>query len=156
MIRRGPTRAGPTGPGSGAGTGRRVAGIAEQRGPVRLLDQMRDVLRRLHYSLRTEESYVQWVRRFILFHDKRHPASMGEAEVTAYLNHLAVNRTVAASTQNQALSAILTVRRYWGFAQSESLVDAHEDLTRRANDWAMDRVVPLVVNPLAQAIASRS
>ncbi len=68
---------------------------------------MRDVLRRLRYSLRTEESYVQWIRRFILFHDKRHPASMGEAEVTAFLNHLAVNRTVASSTQNQALSAIL-------------------------------------------------
>lgn len=57
---------------------------------------------------------------------------------------------------SQALSAILTVRRYWGFAQSESLVDAHEELTRRANDWAMDKVVPLIVNPLAQAIASRS
>ena len=58
--------------------------------------------------------------------------------------------------ESQPLSAILTVRRYWGFAQSESLVEAHEDLTRRANDWAMDRFVPLIVNPLAQAIASRS
>lgn len=56
----------------------------------------------------------------------------------------------------QPLSVIVTVRRYWGFMESEGILDALEDLTRRANDWAMDRIVPMVVNPLAQAIASRS
>jgi integron integrase len=75
--------------------------------PQRLLEQVRDVLRRKHYSLRTEEAYLQWIRRFIVFHGKRHPRSMAEAEVTAFLNHLALNRSVAASTQNQALSALL-------------------------------------------------
>ncbi len=73
----------------------------------RLLDQVREATRRLHYSIRTEDAYAQWVKRFILFHDKRHPLEMGEAEVIAFLNHLAVRREVAASTQNQALSALL-------------------------------------------------
>ena len=72
---------------------------------------MRDVLRRKHYSIRTEQSYVDWIRRFILFNDKRHPAQMGKAEVTAFLTHLAARRNVAASTQNQALSAILFLYR---------------------------------------------
>ncbi len=73
----------------------------------KLLDQVRDVLRLKHYAIRTEETYVDWIRRFILLHDKRHPREMGEAEVTAFLTHLAVDRTVAASTQNQALAALL-------------------------------------------------
>lgn len=73
----------------------------------RLLDQVREALRLRHYSLRTEESYVQWVKRFILFHGKRHPSEMGEQEVTAFLTHLAVDKHVSPSTQNQALSAIL-------------------------------------------------
>ncbi len=73
----------------------------------RLLDQVSDAIRRLHYSRRTEESYVQWIRRHIYFHDKRHPATLGEPDITAFLNHLAVDRSVAASTQNQALSALL-------------------------------------------------
>lgn len=73
----------------------------------RLLDRMRDALRVRHYSLRTEESYLQWVRRFILFHGKRHPETMGEVEVADFLSYLAVDRDVAASTQNQALAAIL-------------------------------------------------
>ncbi len=73
----------------------------------RLLDQVRDATRRLHYSIRTEEAYVSWIRRFILFHGKRHPLEMGEPEVVAFLTHLAVRRDVAASTQNQALSALL-------------------------------------------------
>ncbi|MBI2314290.1 MAG: integron integrase [Betaproteobacteria bacterium] len=76
-------------------------------GRPRLLDQVRTAIRALHYSLRTEQTYVHWIKRFIFFHNKRHPATMGEAEVTAYLNHLAVDCRVAASTQNQALSAIL-------------------------------------------------
>jgi integron integrase len=73
----------------------------------RLLDQVRHRIRANHYSIRTEESYVNWVRQFILFHGKRHPLEMGEPEVNAFLTHLAVERNVAASTQNQALSAIL-------------------------------------------------
>jgi site-specific recombinase XerD len=68
-------------------------------------------MRRTHYALRTEQTYVHWVKRFIVFHGKRHPATMGEAEVTAFLNHLAATRNVAAATQNQALNAILFLYR---------------------------------------------
>ena len=70
----------------------------------RLLDQVRDALRLRHYSLRTEESYLQWIKRFILFHNKRHPLDMGEQEITAFLTDLAVAKHVAPSTQNQALA----------------------------------------------------
>jgi integron integrase len=73
----------------------------------KLLDQVREATRRLHYSIRTEDAYVDWARRFILFHRKRHPLEMGEPEVVAFLTHLAVHRDVAASTQNQALCALL-------------------------------------------------
>jgi integron integrase len=73
----------------------------------RLLDQVRNQLRTLHYSYRTEQQYLFWVRRFILFHGKRHPADMAAAEVEAFLSHLAVARQVSASTQNQALAALL-------------------------------------------------
>lgn len=73
----------------------------------RVLDRLREEIRLRHYSLRTEESYVGWVRRFILFHEKRHPATMGAEEVTRFLTHLAVDRSVSASTQNQAKSALL-------------------------------------------------
>lgn len=77
----------------------------------KLLDQMSDILRAQHYSFRTEKSYIEWVRRFILFHNKRHPQEMGSPEVEAYITHLAVERQVSASTQNQALSAILFLYR---------------------------------------------
>ena len=73
----------------------------------KLLDRVRAAIRARHYSLRTEEAYVGWVRRFILFHNKRHPAEMGEAEINQFLTNLAVAGNVAASTQNQALAAIL-------------------------------------------------
>ncbi len=73
----------------------------------KLLDQVRDHVRLRNYSFRTEKSYVSWVKRFILFHNKQHPNEMGKAEVEAFLKDLAVNRNVSASTQNQALSAIL-------------------------------------------------
>jgi integron integrase len=76
-------------------------------GAPRLLDRLRDAIRRLHYSPRTEEAYIHWTKRFIYFNAKRHPAELGETEVTAFLNHLATDRSVAASTQNQALSALL-------------------------------------------------
>jgi site-specific recombinase XerD len=73
----------------------------------RLLDQVRAVLRRKHYSLRTEEAYVGWIKRYVLFHGKRHPRDLGMLEVEAFLSDLAVEQHVAASTQNQALSALL-------------------------------------------------
>ncbi|MGZ8907443.1 MAG: phage integrase N-terminal SAM-like domain-containing protein, partial [Methylobacter sp.] len=75
--------------------------------PPKLLDQVRDRIRVKHYSIRTETQYVQWIKRFILFHGKRHPQEMGAAEVEAFLTHLAVGGQVSASTQNQALSALL-------------------------------------------------
>lgn len=75
--------------------------------PPRLLDQVREKLRVKHYSIRTEQAYVDWIRRFILFHEKRHPATLGAPEIERFLSHLAVERRVAASTQNQALSALL-------------------------------------------------
>jgi integron integrase len=73
----------------------------------RLLDQLRATLRVRHLSLNTEEAYVDWARRFILFHGKRHPKELGAAEVQAFLSHLAVERHVSASTQNQAKAALL-------------------------------------------------
>ncbi|HEY9660374.1 MAG TPA: integron integrase [Allocoleopsis sp.] len=79
--------------------------------PRKLLAQVRDVIRMKHYSYRTEESYVAWIRRFILFHNKRHPSEMGAAEIEQFLSYLAVQEHVAASTQNQALSALLFLYR---------------------------------------------
>jgi hypothetical protein len=73
----------------------------------KLLERLRIHLRTRHYSIRTEEAYIDWARRFILFHSKRHPQEMGAAEVEAFLSHLAVDRQVSASTQNQAKAAIL-------------------------------------------------
>ena len=73
----------------------------------RLLDRLREAIRHLHYSRRTEEACVHWTKRFIFFNGKRHPSELGEAAVMAFLNHLATDRRVAASTQDQALSALL-------------------------------------------------
>ncbi len=83
---------------------------AKQPAP-RLLDQVREKIRLKHYSYRTEKAYLGWIRRFILFHGKRHPTKMGGPEVEAFLTHLAINGRVAASTQNQALAAILFLYR---------------------------------------------
>ena len=73
---------------------------------------MRRVIRVKHYSIRTERSYVHWSKRFILFHGKRHPATMGANEVTAFLSHLAMDRQCAPATQNQALNALLFLYRH--------------------------------------------
>ena len=73
----------------------------------KLLDQVRDAIRVKNYSYRTEKAYAHWVKRFIIFHQKRHPEEMGKDEIEAFLTHLAVEGNVAASTQNQALSALL-------------------------------------------------
>jgi integron integrase len=78
----------------------------------RLLDRVRQRLRVMHYSYRTEQQYVLWVRRFVLFHDKRHPDGMGAAEVETFLNDLAITQKVSAATQNQALAAILFLYRH--------------------------------------------
>jgi len=76
----------------------------------KLLDQVRDVIRRKHFSIRTEQTYVDWIKRYIFFHGKRSPNEMAEAEITAFLTHLARAGKVAASTQNQHVKASLTCR----------------------------------------------
>jgi site-specific recombinase XerD len=73
----------------------------------KLLDQVRQKIRLKHYSIRTEQAYVDWIRRYTLYHQKHRPQEMGKPEVEQFLTHLAVERNVVASTQNQALSAIL-------------------------------------------------
>jgi site-specific recombinase XerD len=79
---------------------------------TKLLDQMRIALRLRHMSLRTENAYVGWARRFILFHHKRHTKEMGTEEIRAFLSHLALHEHVAASTQNVALNALLFLYRH--------------------------------------------
>jgi len=78
----------------------------------KLLDQVSDAIRLKHYSLRTEQTYKDWIKRYILFHGKRHPKEMGIQEIQTFLTHLASEKNVAASTQNQALSAILFLYRH--------------------------------------------
>src|SRR5262245_2424579 len=78
----------------------------------KLLDQARAAIRLRHYSLRTEDTYVHWMKRFIVFHGKRHPAEMGEKEIEHFLSALAVDQRVSAATQNQALNAILFLYRH--------------------------------------------
>jgi len=82
-----------------------------EKRPKKLLDQVREAILLKHYSIHTEEAYVNWIKRFILFHHKRHPQEMGRAEIEAFLTHLAVHERVAASTQNQALNALLFLYR---------------------------------------------
>jgi len=73
----------------------------------KLLDQVREVMRYHHYGRRTEEAYVSWIKQFVLFHHKTHPKDMGKQEIESFLSHLAVDRNVAVSTQNQAFNALL-------------------------------------------------
>jgi integron integrase len=84
-----------------------VTSIIPSSAEPKLLDQVRSKIRLKHYSIRTEQAYSDWIKRFILFHHKKHPAEMGATEVEQFLSHLAVNGNVAASTQNQAKSALL-------------------------------------------------
>lgn len=79
--------------------------------PPRLLDVLRHAIRVRHYSIRTEEAYVDWARRFVRFHGRRHPRELGAPEVAAFLTHLAVDRTVAPSMQNQARLALMFLYR---------------------------------------------
>lgn len=80
---------------------------APKKNQPRLLDQVRDVLRREHYSVSTEKNYIQWIKRFIYFNNKRHPSELGASEIEAWLSYLARDKHVSPSTQNQALNAIL-------------------------------------------------
>lgn len=86
--------------------------MTRQQQPPRLLDQVRNAIRVRHYSIRTEEAYVQWIKRYIYFHEKRHPRVLNAKHVAAFLSHLAVERQVAASTQNQALCALVFLYRH--------------------------------------------
>src|SRR4029077_7157636 len=83
---------------------------ASRQNEPQLLGQLRELIRRKHYNIRTEEAYCDWIKRFILFHGKRHPVEMAEPEITTFLTHLAVKSNVAAATQNQHVKASLTCR----------------------------------------------
>ena len=78
----------------------------------RLLEQLRGELRYRHYAYTTEKTYIQWVKQYIFYHNKRHPKEMGGEEIKAFLSHLAMNRNVAASTQNQALCPIVFLYKH--------------------------------------------
>ena len=82
-----------------------------EKQPKKLLDQVRDAIRLKHYSIRTEHAYISWIKRYILYHRKRHPKDMGEREIEDFLTHLAVDLKVASSTQNQAFNALLFLYR---------------------------------------------
>ena len=92
--------------------------------PKKLLDQVRDVVRLKHYSIRTEQSYVSWTKRYVLFHDKKHPCEMGRPEIEAFLTHLAVDLNVSASTQNQALNGLLFLYRHVLAIDIDGSIDA--------------------------------
>ena len=90
---------------------RRIPGPAGPVRPPKLLDRLSQALRSRHYSRKTEQSYCHWVKRFVMFHNLCHPDKLGEPEINAFLSHLALKRKVSASTQTQALSAILFLYR---------------------------------------------
>lgn len=92
--------------------------------PRKLLDQVRDVIRTKHYAYSTEKNYVQWIQRYILFHNKRHPKEMAEPEVEAFLTHLAVSEHISASTQNQAFCALIFLYRYVFIQPLTKTIDA--------------------------------
>jgi integron integrase len=94
-----------------SGESSRSDGPTAPDGTPRLRERVHEAMRRRYFSRRTEEAYVHWIKRFIYFSGRRHPADLGETEVTAFLNHLAVERKVAPATQNQALSALLFLYR---------------------------------------------
>lgn len=114
---------------SSAGFAAAGGSLASGPSQPKFLDRVRSVMRGARYSRRTEDTYVDWIKRFILFHGKQHPASMGAEEIRAYLTYLAVERKVAASTQNQALSALLFLYRIV-LRQNLPWVDAFERVQR--------------------------
>jgi integrase len=92
--------------------------------PQKLLDRVREAIRIKHYAYRTEQTYVYWIRRYILFHNKQHPQEMGSAEIEVFLSYLAINERVSTSTQNQALSALLFLYRSVLQQELEAPIDA--------------------------------
>ncbi len=112
---------------------------------AKLLDRVRDRVRVWHYSIRTEDAYVQWIKRFILFHGKRHPQEMGAPELEAFLIYLAADRNVAASTQNQARSAIL-------FLYREALGRPLDDLGRIASARRPERLPTVLTRDEVRAV----
>jgi integron integrase len=108
--------------------------------PPKLLDQARAVLRVQHYAIRTETAYINWIRRYILFHNKRHPRDMNTAEIEAFVTHLAVSEHVSASTQNQALAAILFLYHSVLCQELERPVDAVRAYAPRRLPVVLDRV----------------
>lgn len=82
-----------------------------EKTPRKLLDQVSDAIRVKHYSLRTEKTYKDWIKRYILFHNKRHPRDMGVDEIQSFITHLATQQTLSASSQNQALSAVMFYKK---------------------------------------------
>jgi site-specific recombinase XerD len=88
------------------------SGLPSTEGKPRLLDQVRGIIRCKHYSIRTEQSYVDWIKRYIYFHNEKHPKDLGEEHISAFLTHLAVKGKVASSTQNQALCALVFLYRH--------------------------------------------
>jgi site-specific recombinase XerD len=107
--------------------------------PRKLLDQVRDAIRLKHYSYRTEQTYVQWIRRYILFHNKQHPKDMGVPEIETFLTYLATTENVAASTQNQAFSALLFLYRH--------VLDIELDDRINALRAKTSRYLPTVLTP---------
>jgi len=79
----------------------------DNKQPPKLLDQVRQKIRYLHYSIKTEDAYILWIRRYILSHEKRHPKEMGGEEISSFLNYLVNKENISAATQNQALTAII-------------------------------------------------
>ncbi len=105
---------------------------------TRLLDQVRDRLRLKNYAYRTEKSYLHWIKQYILFHNKRHPNEMGGSEIEQFLTHLATKKKVAASTQNQALSALLFLYR--------EVLDLPLDLTFQSVQAGRPKHLPTVLS----------
>lgn len=103
-----------------------------QKRPKKLLDQVRDAIRLKHYSIRTEETCVSWIKRYILFHNRLHPREIGVPETEAFLTHLVVGQNVTASAQNQALSGFLLLYRQVLKQDLEGPIDAAR--AKRLND----------------------
>jgi len=128
--------------------------------PPKLLERVREAIRARHYSRRTEEAYVCWIRRFILFHNKAHPSTIAAAEISAFLTWLAVHEQVSASTQNQALSAILFLYRIVlqvdpGRVEKDIDFDRREVVVRRGKGQRDRRTMlpDRVKEPLTQHLA---
>lgn len=106
--------------------------------PGKLMAQVRETLRFYHYSYSTEKSYIQWILRYIRFNDRRHPNEMGKPEIERFLSHLAINRNVAAATQNQALNAILFLYK--------SVLKSPIDAEIRARRASKPKQLPVVLS----------